>query len=61
MTEELLLEDPAPIAPDMPSESECCESGCDRCVWTVYQEHKLDYERRYAAWLARHPEARPTL
>ena len=58
---ELLLEDPAPVAPDMPSESECCESGCERCVWTVYQESKLEYERLYAAWLERHPDARPKI
>ncbi|WP_374336541.1 oxidoreductase-like domain-containing protein [Methyloversatilis sp.] len=63
MTEMLLaapaVEDPAPVPPVMPMDSECCESGCERCVWTVYQEEKLAHERRYAAWLKRHPEACP--
>lgn len=52
-------DDPQPLPPDMPGESECCESGCERCVWTVYQEEKREYERRYAEWLQRHPEAFP--
>jgi hypothetical protein len=56
-----LDEDVAPVPPAMPMDSECCESGCERCVWTVYQEEKLEYERRYAAWLQRHPEERPHL
>lgn len=56
-----LDEDVAPVPPTMPRDSECCESGCERCVWTVYQEEKLEYERRYAAWLQRHPEERPRL
>ena len=50
------IDDPPPVAPDMPLDSECCESGCERCVWTVYQEDKQDYERRYAEWLSRHPD-----
>ena len=54
-------DDPAPIPPDMLLDSECCESGCERCVWTVYQELKMEYERRYAEWLLRHPEARPRI
>lgn len=52
-------DDPAPVPPDTPHDSECCESGCERCVWTVYQEDKLEYERRYADWRTRHPEAIP--
>ncbi|MFH1815876.1 MAG: oxidoreductase-like domain-containing protein [Pseudomonadota bacterium] len=51
--------DPAPVPPGMPMDSECCESACERCVWTVYQEDKLEYERRYAEWLIRHPEHAP--
>jgi hypothetical protein len=54
-------EDVAPVPPVMPMDSECCESGCERCVWTVYQEERREYERRYAAWLQRHPEERPSI
>lgn len=61
MTYIALADDPAPTAPEMPMESECCESGCERCVWTVYQEARRDYERLYAEWLNRHPEAAPAL
>lgn len=52
-----IAEDPPPQPPEPPGENECCESGCEACVWTVYQEAKLAYERAYADWLLRHAEA----
>ena len=59
MTDLIPADDPQPKAPDMPLDSECCESGCERCVWTVYREDRADYERRYAEWLCRHQDAFP--
>lgn len=50
-------QDPAPDPPTPPGESECCESGCENCVWTVYSAQRARYERAYADWLLRHSEA----
>lgn len=46
-------DDPAPQPPDPPQDGECCESGCENCVWTVYGEARRRYEVDYAAWLER--------
>ena len=46
-------DDPAPLPPDAPQEGECCESGCEDCVWTRYSAARRDYESAYAAWLDR--------
>ena len=32
---------PLPEAPDF-----CCQSGCQRCSWTVYHEELIEYERQ---------------
>lgn len=46
-------DDPAPQAPEPPQEGECCESGCEDCVWTRYSRTRQAYESDYAAWLER--------
>jgi len=33
-------------------------SGCDPCVYDLYQEALQDYRERLARWLERHPGAR---
>jgi hypothetical protein len=32
-------------APLPPGDGECCGNGCERCVWTVYQEQLEAYRR----------------
>ncbi|MDP2548617.1 oxidoreductase-like domain-containing protein [Oceanobacter sp. 4_MG-2023] len=27
-----------------PGDYECCESGCDRCVWDIYREDVAEWE-----------------
>jgi hypothetical protein len=27
-----------------PGDNECCESGCDRCVWDIYREEVQAWE-----------------
>lgn len=27
-----------------PGDYECCESGCDRCVWDIYREDLQEWE-----------------
>jgi hypothetical protein len=48
--------DPPPVAPEKPLPSDCCEGGCDRCVFDRYAEALAHYEARLAAWRARHPQ-----
>jgi len=31
----------------------CCGSGCEPCVWDLYQEAKLEYQKKLAEWKAR--------
>ncbi|HEX5961897.1 MAG TPA: oxidoreductase-like domain-containing protein [Rhodanobacteraceae bacterium] len=47
--------DPKPSPPEKPLPGDCCESGCDTCVFTVYSEELEEYAQRLAAWRERHP------
>jgi hypothetical protein len=47
--------DPKPQAPQKPLASDCCEGGCDRCVFDAYAEELAFFERELAAWRARNP------
>jgi hypothetical protein len=48
--------DPKPRPPEKPLPADCCESGCDSCVFTVYAEELEEYARHLAAWRLRHPD-----
>ncbi|MGQ0798595.1 MAG: oxidoreductase-like domain-containing protein [Pseudomarimonas sp.] len=49
--------DPRPIPPEKPLPSDCCESGCDRCVFEIHADELLRYQRDFAAWQSRQPSA----
>lgn len=49
--------DPRPVAPEAPLPSDCCESGCDPCVYDSYNEALAYYREQLARWRARHPGA----
>lgn len=49
--------DPKPLPPEKPLPGDCCETGCDPCVFTEYAEELEEYAKRLAAWRERHPEA----
>lgn len=49
--------DPRPIPPESPLPSDCCESGCDPCVFDSYSEELAHYRQALAAWTLRHPDA----
>lgn len=34
---------------------DCCESGCDRCVYDIYADELTHYQSALAAWRDRHP------
>lgn len=52
-----LAADPPPKPPEKPLASDCCEGGCDRCVFDIHAEEMEQFERELAAWRARHPDA----
>jgi hypothetical protein len=45
--------DPEPAKPLEPDPSECCGSGCVRCVFDVYEESLGRYRTAHAAWKQR--------
>ncbi|WP_061169254.1 oxidoreductase-like domain-containing protein [Caballeronia hypogeia] len=48
-------DDPRPEPPERPSPEECCQSGCNPCVFDLYQEELERYRADLRAWEARHP------
>jgi hypothetical protein len=48
-------EDPRPRPPEAPLPSDCCDSGCDPCVYDLYNDELQLYRQRLAAWQSRHP------
>jgi hypothetical protein len=50
-------EDPPPAAPERPLPGDCCRSGCNPCVFDLYQDALERYRAQLAAWEARHRPA----
>jgi hypothetical protein len=50
-------EDPPPVAPLRPDSSECCQGGCDRCVFVLFDEALERYELELRAWQERRRQA----
>ncbi|WP_232346447.1 MULTISPECIES: oxidoreductase-like domain-containing protein [Cupriavidus] len=48
--------DPRPVPPERPGDNECCQSGCDPCVFDFYADEMERYRAELRAWEARHPE-----
>ena len=48
--------DPPPVRPVAPQPYECCDSGCDPCVFDTYAEALSDYKSALAAWKSHHPD-----
>lgn len=45
--------DARPLPPREPESGECCQSGCDPCVYDRYWEACARYEQALADWQAR--------
>lgn len=45
--------DPRPLPPEQPGDDECCRSGCDPCIFDLYQRELQYYREALAAWEAR--------
>lgn len=51
-------DDPRPVPPVRPEAEDCCNGGCDRCVFDLYQDALERYEAELRAWLQRRSGAR---
>lgn len=48
---------PIDAKPLPPGDYECCESGCDRCVWDIYREAMQEWEAKRKAAAAAQSES----
>lgn len=53
------MQDPKPEPPCAADYDACCGSGCDPCIFDLYDRAVERYRQALAAWLERHPEAAP--
>jgi hypothetical protein len=49
-------DDPRPEPPECPNSDDCCHSGCDPCIFDLYDEERDRYRTRLAEWEAREAE-----
>lgn len=45
--------DPKPEPPTPPEKWECCQSGCEPCIYDIYWSNLERYEEALRAWEAR--------
>jgi hypothetical protein len=50
-------DDPRPVPPVRPALDDCCQSGCNPCVFDLYDDALARYETALAEWQARRPQA----
>ena len=48
-----MIMDTKPQPPVEPALEDCCRSGCNPCVFDIYDEELARYEERLAQWEAR--------
>jgi len=54
VTERVEPDDPKPQPPVRPDPDDCCNGGCERCVFDLYEDALERYREKLAAWLTRH-------
>jgi hypothetical protein len=42
--------DPKPLPPDEPALEDCCQSGCDPCIFDRYSEDLARYREALQEW-----------
>jgi len=50
--------DARPTPPEKPLPMDCCDSGCEVCVFDAYADALAEHEEKLAQWLRRQPDAR---
>ncbi|HXZ06759.1 MAG TPA: oxidoreductase-like domain-containing protein [Paraburkholderia sp.] len=50
MTQASLKDDPPPVPPVQPELEDCCNSGCNPCVFDLYQSELERYRTALAEW-----------
>jgi hypothetical protein len=45
---------PRPQPPLPPDDAQCCKSGCNPCIWDLYDEEMAAYRAALAEWEARY-------
>ena len=53
------VEDAPPLLPQRPSADDCCQGGCARCVYDLYEDAMDRYRADFAAWHARRAAPQP--
>ena len=48
-----------PRPPARPTADDCCQGGCARCVYDLYEDALERYRADLAAWDARHAPGAP--
>jgi hypothetical protein len=51
--------DPQPTPPTEPALEDCCQSGCDPCIFDIYQDALERYRVALQEWQARQSSQRP--
>jgi hypothetical protein len=51
-----VVDDPRPEPPQQPGLDDCCRSGCEPCVFDLYEDALDRYRVALAAWELRHPQ-----
>ncbi|EJL90045.1 Oxidoreductase-like protein [Herbaspirillum sp. CF444] len=53
--------DPPPTPPIEPALEDCCQSGCDPCIFDIYQDALERYRQALQQWQARQDAGAATL
>jgi Oxidoreductase-like protein, N-terminal len=53
--QDTLRDDPPPTPPWRPELDDCCHSGCNPCVFDLYDDALERYQAALAEWQARQP------
>jgi hypothetical protein len=53
-------DDPQPTPPIEPALEDCCQSGCDPCIFDIYQDALERYRVALQEWQARQPLPKPS-
>ncbi|WP_228875987.1 oxidoreductase-like domain-containing protein [Paraburkholderia saeva] len=54
MPQASIEDDPMPVPPTQPEFEDCCGTGCDPCIFDIYEAALERYRVALAAWEERH-------